>query len=328
MTLLLSRSFFYLSMSFLVHGLVTEVSSIQQVSRNNSQIVNNSLADGLKSKRSKRSTSVQTIVAGIRNGQIESAVEQFNQLNDDSYIGWIIKSAYDVEHLDKLLKFSRRLPKIPQSVIAYEAINNEIYRYKDWHSHRYIMLAYKVKEAMEMPNYKNIQQEYKNRILNLQKSMSKGVQAIIWAPKVCIKSVYRNEYLFASNKLYDDDRRRVFLWTPGNQVSNGEWILEPAEDGEYFYIKNTYYNEYLYTPFFKLDAFDRFVFTWIPGGIVTRGRWRIEPDASGDRFYLKNVEFGEYLESNNYTWDSDRWKATTSFLKKQTPTGLWRITSC
>lgn len=69
-----------------------------------------------------------------------------------------------------------------------------------------------------------------------------------------IKNRYRNEYLFvaADNYSFPSGERRVFTWAPGNQVSNGYWIIKPFGKGVSIY--NTEHQKYLSTGIpFDLD---------------------------------------------------------------------------
>lgn len=68
--------------------------------------------------------------------------------------------------------------------------------------------------------------------------------------KVCtIKNVLYGEYLYAASSViaYDNKRRSIFTWRPGNIESDCYWTIQLV--GQSYTIKNNYYNEYLYAAF-------------------------------------------------------------------------------
>lgn len=288
-----------------------------------------------------RSSIYDLLLSEISNNQFDSAIRHFKELNNDNYILMIVTEMYNIGNINKLFQFIKKMPSTHQYVIAYEKINYEMRRNNHIHSHQYIRLAYYVKQAMEksfgyshlvtqeishlFPSFKKIQ-EYKNRFETLKASFTDGVKAIIWASKVCIRNVL-SKHLFASYMKYDNDRRRIFWWQPGDQIYNGEWTMEPSSDGEFFDIKNVYYGEYLYAAFLVDPSARRHVFTWIPGGNVLNGRWEIEPNHNATYFYLKNIYYQEYLESDITGPDKDR-RSVYTLNRGQTIDGQWQIVSC
>ncbi|AFY29172.1 hypothetical protein Cyagr_2051 [Cyanobium gracile PCC 6307] len=93
---------------------------------------------------------------------------------------------------------------------------------------------------------------------------------------VRIFNTYQLEYLYAADyKPFDDDRRHVFTWRPGNPVNQGYWRIDDMGDlGKRIY--NLHQGEYLYAADYKpFDNDRRHVFTWRPGNPVNQGYWRI-----------------------------------------------------
>ena len=95
---------------------------------------------------------------------------------------------------------------------------------------------------------------------------------IIGDEKHCqIFGVYFGEYLYAADYApYDSARRRVFSYTPGCPVSQGDWEISPP------WIRNIRQNEYMYAAdYAPYDEHRRRVFTWRPGDMVYQGTWSV-----------------------------------------------------
>lgn len=150
--------------------------------------------------------------------------------------------------------------------------------------------------------------------------------AAVVGPEVTIYNLAHGEYLYAADfKPFDNDRRRVFTWRPGNRVKQGTWRLEPVSPSE-VRIFNTYQLEYLYAADYKPYNDDRRrVFTWRPGVPVAQGKWRID-DAGDQGKLIYNLNQGEYLYAADYKpFDHDRRRVFTWRPGNPVRQGYWRI---
>lgn len=193
-------------------------------------------------------------------------------------------------------------------------------------------LAEYVKETMNMSNYHIVDSEKRSKFEELKEKLPKSVKNAVFASNVCIKSIDVNEYLYAAEYApYDQDRRRIFTWIPGNiLLGQGRWQMERYNNDGHYHIKNVKFDEYIYAAgsYFQYDAERRRTFTWRQRVVVTQSVWRIEPN--GDDCHIKNNFFGEYLypEDKHFAYDHDRRRVFTWIANDSLPTGNWRIEDC
>ncbi len=189
-----------------------------------------------------------------------------------------------------------------------------------------LKLAYCIKEVMEKINNK----EQISHFEELKNKLPESIKNAVFSSKVCIKNLYQNEYLYAASSdfNYDDKRRRVFTWIPGDK-KDGElkWKIEPY--GDSYSIMNVEFNEYLYAASDDLnyDKDRRRVFTWVPGGKDEQSLWRVEP--YGDDIYIMNVKSKEYLYAADYAkYDDNRRRVFTWIPGEYIRQGTWKIENC
>lgn len=137
-----------------------------------------------------------------------------------------------------------------------------------------------------------------------------------FSSKSCtIKNSHYDEYLYAATDgmAYNENRRTIFTWRPGDVAYDAYWSIEPY--GDAFNIKNNYYNEYLYaaTNGIAWDGDRRRVFTWRPGTADYDAHWYIEPVPSESAFRIRNTFYSEYLYAvtEGLTYDDKRRRVFT-----------------
>lgn len=114
-----------------------------------------------------------------------------------------------------------------------------------------------------------------------------------------IRNAKFKEYLYAATYAPRSlpDRRYVFCWKDGREVTQGYWIITPHSNGT-FSFKNTVHQEYLfasrYEPF--SDAYP--VRTWKKKEMVKEAYWRLKP-LGNQRFSIYNTDTQSYLCVDN-----------------------------
>lgn len=142
-----------------------------------------------------------------------------------------------------------------------------------------------------------------------------------------IFNLSKNAYMYAADyKPYDSDRRRVFTWAPGTQVTQGVWRLIPAGDNGLYTIYNWEQKEYLFSSNIKFDKERREIFTWIPGTVeAPQSLWRLGGNLSDTTIY--STEYKEYLYGANYgKFDNDRHRVFDWIAGTPVAEGNWRLT--
>ncbi|WP_264377698.1 ankyrin repeat domain-containing protein [Wolbachia endosymbiont (group B) of Philonthus cognatus] len=219
----------------------------------------------------------------------------------------------------------------------------------DFHDNTVLKLAYCIKGVIDKTN-NNVPPDFEK----LKNKLPKSVKNLVFASKVCITSVYSNEYLYAAaDRLnYDKERRQVFTWVsskknnpPGSCGGDkqGMWKVQPY--GDNLCITSVYSNEYLYAAADRLnyDKERRQVFTWVsskknnpPGscGGDKQGMWKVQP--YGDNLCITSVYSNEYLyaAADRLNYDKERRRVFTWVSsKKNNPPGscgndkqgMWKV---
>ncbi|XP_059614093.1 uncharacterized protein LOC132260157 [Phlebotomus argentipes] len=265
---------------------------------------------------------VEQIIEGwaetARNGNDYEQIKDFaNQYPATfrSILPQIIEKSYanSLSNTERILSFIRHLPNIEDDSVAFPSLFEQMKRNNHLDSYQLLMLAYRVKESMEMPNYNNIDEKYTDIFRNLKYSFPSAVRNLIWDGHRCeIKNYSWNQYLYAASEYFafNSDRRRIFTWRPGTAVIQGDWNFEPHDNARLFKIKNDHYDEYLYVANadHDYDHLCRRVFTWRPKNIVNTGYWRLEPTDNGQYFRLVNDHYDDPLYVPGNAYDSERFK--------------------
>jgi hypothetical protein len=259
-------------------------------------------------------------------------------------LGELVRQAYanDLSNAETIIKFTRDLNWIDSSIVGLNSLFDRMKINGHLDSYQLIMLAYRVKELMEMPNYPNVGQEYKEMAESLENSkLPSNVMRLIWSGEKCTiinKEHQGNEYLYAASDTYKSltGYRGVFTWRPGSSpddVKEAKWDFEPKNNAENFYIKSShYYNEYILskTPN-TYDDERRKIYTRY--GTWPESYYRIEPVDNAQYFRIYNTHHKEYLYADGdwrHAYDLQRRNIFT-WRKGSIPPGIqmeeskWKI---
>lgn len=292
---------------------------------------------------------IQDCIAAIKDGSPEQANTKWQHIIElDTNKHWfkeelehIIREAYgsSLSNFNKVEGFITRLPLISQSAVGYKILIEGMKQNGQFFTPEMVRVGYRIKEYMDMSNYSNIGQEYKNIYDSLKSGLPEAVRHLLWR-KVCLRNtVKNNEYLYSANNYfkYDDDRSRVFTWRSGYPGSDAVWKFETYDQGKTFEIKNNYRGQYLYAAGddFKYDDDRRQIFTWRNGNRVQKNEWRVElltTDGSKDRseIALWNDFYGEtlYAAGDVFKYDDDRRRVFTWIPKTPLLQARWKIEDC
>ncbi|KAL6963285.1 sphingomyelin phosphodiesterase [Sarracenia purpurea var. burkii] len=156
------------------------------------------------------------------------------------------------------------------------------------------------------------------------------------SPKVCIRNVRYNEYLFVegpSTYWYDQNTRYVLTKKGGEKYDANEpgkfvWILERTND--YYQIINLQYKEHLFADIngsLPIESHRRHILSWRKGGQRTGSTWKLEPE--GDYVYIKNVYNNEYLFADfDKKRDEDRRMVFSFIFGGKTEDSKWELIDC
>ncbi|XP_055681235.1 uncharacterized protein LOC129788863 [Lutzomyia longipalpis] len=212
----------------------------------------------------------------------------------------LILKAYDknLSNVEKILEFIRSLPYINHGIVGLDALFNGMSSNKHFDSYELVMLAYRIKEFMDMPNDpKGPQQnEHDNIIRKLKNNLPNSVQRLIWHGDECsVKNRAHNEYLFGSRIQLDSSRGKIFTWKEGVKTIESFWEFETEDNAKSFSMKNTHWDKYMYAANFSKNYARRWVLYWKEGGKVNQGFWKLKPVNNAKYFTIKNTKHDEYL---------------------------------
>lgn len=266
----------------------------------------------------------------IRNHNFE-APKQFRDEHYavfNHYLRQLVEKSYQNNRINShnILEFSRNLPSIESGLIALSSLLSCMKTDNSIDTDEFMTLASYIKEYMEMPNYPQTEQSMKDIAERMKSDLPSAVRRLIWNGDDCtIKNQYYGNYLYAAGDgyAYDNDRRRVFTWKPGNMIKQGDWSIKRF-NANGFTLLNRFYYEYLYASGFNLDDERGGVFTWRPGGEVRQALWRIRPVWSGRRFVIFNSDQSKHLASDDVkNYDDDRRSVMT--IKDWDEKVVWEI---
>jgi hypothetical protein len=253
---------------------------------------------------------IETLASNIRNNNYEQ-FEEFDEnhgsiLRDN--LGELVRQSYAnrLSNAETLIKFIQDLYSIESSIVGLDSLFDRMQNNGHLDSYQLVMLAYGVKELMEMPNYPKVDQKYKDLAENLKSKLPDNVRQLIWHGSRCtIKNKRHNEYLYAEGDGYkSNDYHSVFTWKPEDHPGYGaNWKFVPYNNAEKFYIKSRKHDEeYIISmggtsnsagtadPY---DAERRKIFT--TEGKWSQSYWRIEPVENGQYFRIYSTYRNEYL---------------------------------
>lgn len=246
------------------------------------------------------------------------------------YLPDIIKVSYSnsLSNVENILTFVRDMPYIEHYSIALSCLFDGMKNNNHLDSYQLLMLAFRVKESQEMPNYPNIQQRYKDNFESIKGNLTQSVIYLTWHNHQCtIKNYHFGSNLCASKISYDEDRRRVFSCI--NSEDYPRWVFEPINNAKYFRIKNYDLGEYLYAAgdYFNYDKDRRRVFTWKKKNSISNGEWRITP--SNGELLIFNTHYKDYLYAADMKYDNNHreiftWIPGNNIYQK----GKWKAECC
>lgn len=139
-------------------------------------------------RESHMNTKISLCVNEIINNRLSDAKKHFNEINDQSRLGFIIKSAYNgnVNNANNILKFARILDTIELMARVYELLFKEMQRNYHTSSPMILELYYRVDETMKTPNYYDANQASKYNFESLKRSIETPVTSIVnsWSVKI------------------------------------------------------------------------------------------------------------------------------------------------
>jgi hypothetical protein len=161
---------------------------------------------------------IETLASNIRDNNYEQFKEfekKYSHILEDSF-GELVKEAYAnrLSNAETLIKFIRELNYIPSYIVGLNSLFDQMQSNGHLDSYQLVMLAYRVKELMEMPNYPNVDQEYKDMAESLKSKLPDNVRQLIWHGSRCtIKNKRHNENLYVEGDAYkSNDYHNVFTW--------------------------------------------------------------------------------------------------------------------
>lgn len=128
-----------------------------------------------------KDTKILLCIHEIWTNRIISAVKHFDELNDESQINFIIRSAYDgnATHAMNILKFVRNLDTIDLQGKAYEVLYNEMQVNGDLGGLSIWVFQYRVNEVMKTHKYASSCRETKTRFEALKRLLEKAANSIV-----------------------------------------------------------------------------------------------------------------------------------------------------
>ena len=222
----------------------------------------------------------------------------------------------DKHNISKLIKFSKNLPHMEQTVDVLETVFKLMQRHEILDIPEILQLGCKVKEIMDSQTYKKLTETEKYLVENLKNNLPEPLKQIIWKD-VYIKNVQSGQYLTPSmGGILKDDQRTMEMADTGLT-----WHFETVDKGETFRLKSVVYQEYLFPGTDKQlkDLKRRHIFTCRKREPVETGDWIIEPVDNCSNFLIKSKTYDEYLCA------SASKHAHTFRMKGQMPRGVWRI---
>lgn len=204
---------------------------------------------------------------------------------------------------DEALKYLMAHTWIPELVQSRVAAFNVLKQKNDLKSHTALLLAMYINEFLSHYSYYlKSNPTYEVMLKSIKTEWpSDSLSALAFAPKLYIKNIKYNEYLFASDPgdiVDESDRRRVYTLVSGDRGSLAYWQVVCNTNNFQCTIKNTINDEYLFASFMHQKGAghnSHRVFTWIPKNEVIQGNWELLLDTNTGYMAIKNVLCGGYL---------------------------------
>lgn len=144
-------------------------------------------------------------------------------------LGKLIEKTYgnDLAQAKTIMEFIDKLPYVQEFAMSYFSLFQKMKENNHLDSQELITLAYRVKRDMD--SYLSIlTPEFQKLYTDVKSNLPIAVRSLIWNGQSCtIKNIHHNEYLYAASSYrFDDNRRRVFTWSPGGSVTQGYWKID------------------------------------------------------------------------------------------------------
>lgn len=147
------------------------------------------------------------------------------------------------KNIVKILKFIQLLPHPEEYVVGLSALYKKMKTNDHLNSEQFLMLAYKVKEVMELPIFNQIDQIYKEKFENLKNEFPLSVRDLIWNSNNCtIKNVHHDDYMYIT---YEGHNFGVFNWAPRDSLAGIYWKITTDDDAKTFKLFGYDYKRYL-----------------------------------------------------------------------------------
>lgn len=183
----------------------------------------------------------------------------------------------NLSNAEKVLQRGRDLPSFQQTGVVYEALWQAMNRNNHLDSYQLLMLAYRIKEHMDMSNYQNLSQKDKDRFEILKNRLPSGVRALLWDSYIYVGSNrYDNYYLYDQ---LEPDGSVTYTCNKDTDDAGYKWYVKPKNNGRYFsFHPQTSDNNAI----------------WLGGS----NSWQVNPINSGSSFFFKNRN-NRILDSGN-----------------------------
>ncbi|XP_046406135.1 uncharacterized protein LOC124171035 [Ischnura elegans] len=231
----------------------------------------------------------------------------------------LIDKAYvnELSNVENVIMFVRQLPYIEDGIIGYSSLFNKMRSNGHVGSYQTLILANIIKEYMEMTNYPNVKQYYKDMFNTLRSNLPNSVKGLIWSSRNGCKiyNPYYGEYLsvykpppplhlylnpvaslaVASWAIYSLSSAKYKIRTRDLVPTDNDdfhWELDMLEKGKYFKIKNIHHDFFLLSSDEKYNSERRHLGYGTCGHCVDT-KWRLEPE--GDNFLIRSLSHDNYL---------------------------------
>ncbi|XP_044735148.1 uncharacterized protein LOC123297520 [Chrysoperla carnea] len=228
--------------------------------------------------------------------------------------------------LDMILKCVPKLiPFIEPGAIIYSTVFDEVTKQNLSNTNNFITkFAYYIKNYMELPNYSNIEEKYKEVFENLKRNIPDWAQELIWNGDSCkLKNRKWDQYLSTCGKFGCNttsvDSHMVFSSQDTLQESTevSQWKFETNNQGTSFTIKNVDSDEFLYSSSNNTGEKSRLVLTSrIPNN---ESLWNITASSDGSYIKLQNTHNKEYLSVGG-PYGNDQIKRKVLIQSLESPT--------
>lgn len=231
---------------------------------------------------------------------------------------------YIHEFLDMLATFD-------QKIAALKVICDDL-KTKEKPSSLVIFL---IKRVDEMSKDASLKEDFINDLVHINNTFPDSLKTALFAPRVCIDSVYYKEYLYPMRRQLLKNTRHVFTWGPASPLgippnTQNFWEISLNDDEENtFSIKSFKYEEYMRVSNEVVQS-RRDVYTSSVIDDKDTTRWYLVPIPDNDNVFIRHFN-GDYFYpgDNRLKRDKNRRHVFTWENKGYHPIeGVWKILPC